>query len=62
MSLEIDICNRDSVNEALQASFKKYSKPANVVVNCAGIIKDELLLKMEPPKFEEVINVNLTVS
>lgn len=60
LSLEVDVSDRESVINALQEGLKKYSKPANVVVNCAGITRDDFLLKMDPVKFQEAINVNLT--
>ncbi|XP_014277641.1 estradiol 17-beta-dehydrogenase 8 isoform X2 [Halyomorpha halys] len=60
LGLEVDVSERESVTKALQAGLKKYSKPANVVVNCAGITRDDFLLKMDPVKFQETINVNLT--
>lgn len=62
LGLEVDVSDRESVIKALQAGLNKYSKPANVVVNCAGITRDDFLLKMDPVKFQETLNVNLTVS
>lgn len=51
---------------SVQAIIKKvlddYAKAPNVIVNSAGVTRDEFLLKMSPETFQDVINVNLTVS
>jgi len=38
---------------------EKYGQPADVLVNCAGIIRDNMILKITEADFDEVINVNL---
>ena len=39
--------------------FEKFQRPADVVVNSAGITNDMYLLKMSEQDFDKVINVNL---
>ena len=41
---------------------KRYSRPPCVVVNCAGITRDALFVKMTEEEFDDVIAINLKVS
>ena len=42
--------------------FKEnYNGPSDVLVNCAGITRDSLFLKMKEDHFDDVIQVNLKV-
>lgn len=45
----------------LNSIVNDYNKPPSIVVNCAGITKDNFLLKMSEQDFDDVINVNLKV-
>lgn len=58
-ALSIDVSNSESVTKAFKEIKERYSVPATVIVNCAGITRDEFLLKQSQAEFEEVINVNL---
>lgn len=51
--LQFDICDKVSIKEALSGLN------VDVLVNCAGIIKDKLFFFMEDEEWEEVINTNL---
>lgn len=51
--LQFDICDKVSIKEALSGLS------VDVLVNCAGIIKDKLFFFMEDEEWEEVINTNL---
>lgn len=51
----------ESVSSVLKQVFDKYSAPPTVVVNAAGIIRDNFLLKMSVQDFESVFNVNVKV-
>lgn len=55
----VDVTSRESVETLFATIEKKYSKPATVVVNCAGILKDAFILKMSEEDFQKVISVNL---
>lgn len=61
MSLEMDVSSSDSIKTALNEMIAKYKKPPSVVVNSAGITKDNFLLKMSEQDFDDVISVNLKV-
>lgn len=38
---------------------KQFSKPPTIIVNSAGIARDNFLLKLSESNFDDVINVNL---
>lgn len=61
MSLEMDVSSSESITSALNEMIAKYKKPPSIVVNSAGITKDNFLLKMSEQDFDDVINVNLKV-
>lgn len=61
MSLEMDVSSSESITTALDAIIAKYKKPPSIIVNSAGITKDNYLLKMSQQDFDDVINVNLKV-
>jgi NAD(P)-dependent dehydrogenase (short-subunit alcohol dehydrogenase family) len=52
----------ESVNMAISDAIKHYSRPPSVVVNSAGITRDNFLLKMDEKWFQKVIDVNLKVA
>ena len=51
----------EEVQKVLECIISEYRKPPCILVNSAGIIIDDLLLKMEEEKFDKVIEVNLKV-
>lgn len=51
----------ESVNSVLKQVFTDYPHPPTVVVNAAGITRDNFLLKMSVQDFESVFNVNMKV-
>lgn len=51
----------ESVGSVLQQVFSDYSGPPTVVVNAAGITRDNFMLKMSVLDFESVFNVNVKV-
>ncbi|XP_028133792.2 estradiol 17-beta-dehydrogenase 8 [Diabrotica virgifera virgifera] len=59
LGVELDVSSSDSVGNALKKTLEKYSKPPTVIVNCAGITRDNFLLKMSEKDFEEVLDINL---
>lgn len=61
MSLDVDVSSADSIKKALTEMISKYGKPPSIVVNSAGITKDNFLLKMSEQDFDDVISVNLKV-
>jgi 3-oxoacyl-[acyl-carrier protein] reductase len=53
-----DIANAEEVKEAFKEITKAYSR-IDVLVNNAGITRDNLLALMKPTEWDEVINTNL---
>lgn len=62
LSLEIDVASKTSVNAALNEVLKAFRQPPSIIVNSAGITRDNFLLKLSEQDFEDVMNVNLKVS
>lgn len=60
-SLEMDVSSSDSVQKALNEILSKYKKPPSIVINSAGITKDNFLLKLSEQDFDDVVSVNLKV-
>lgn len=58
-AIEIDVTSRDSITAGLSEIVTKYNKPPSVIINAAGIIRDNFLLKLSDVEFDDVINVNL---
>ncbi|XP_016658848.1 estradiol 17-beta-dehydrogenase 8-like isoform X3 [Acyrthosiphon pisum] len=60
-SYQLDVSNAESVTNVLKQVFTDYSAPPTVVVNAAGITRDNFMLKMSVQDFESVFNVNVKV-
>ncbi|XP_069775616.1 (3R)-3-hydroxyacyl-CoA dehydrogenase isoform X2 [Narcine bancroftii] len=54
-----DVTSPQSVHSLVASIQTQFSRPPSIVVNCAGITMDSLLLKMEAETFERVLRVNL---
>ena len=50
---------RDQLNDCYE-QLKTHEKIPNVLINNAGITKDQLFLRMKDEDWDEVINANLT--
>ena len=59
LHLSIDATNRDQVSSCLD-ELKSIDKVPNVLINNAGITKDQLFLRMKDNDWDDVINSNLT--
>ena len=55
----LDITDRSSVSKCFD-KLKKIDKLPNVLINNAGITKDQLFLRMKDDDWDDVINSNLT--
>ncbi|MBT8085093.1 MAG: 3-oxoacyl-ACP reductase FabG [Woeseia sp.] len=55
----LDIASADSVDSLLSAIAKAEGAPA-IVVNNAGITRDNLLMRMKPEEWDEVLATNLS--
>jgi 3-oxoacyl-[acyl-carrier protein] reductase len=56
--MALNVSDTDSVEEVLAAIKAKYASPA-VLVNNAGITKDNILMRMKAAEWDDVIDTNL---
>lgn len=56
---KVDITDGKKVKEVISEIIKKHER-IDVLVNCAGVNKDNLFLIMSEREFQEVLSVNLT--
>jgi len=59
LHMPLDVTDRDQVKSCLE-QLKTLQKIPNVLINNAGITKDQLFLRMKDEDWDEVINSNLT--
>ena len=59
LHIPLDVTNRDQVLTCLD-NLKDKDKVPNVLINNAGITKDQLFLRMKNEDWDDVINTNLT--
>jgi 3-oxoacyl-[acyl-carrier protein] reductase len=57
--LVLDVGSDDSVTEAF-AAIREIAGVPGILVNNAGITRDNLLMRMKPAEWDDVINTNLT--
>ena len=57
--MKLDVSDADSVTEVISAITDQYG-PVTVLVNNAGITRDNLLMLMKPEEWDAVINTNLS--
>ena len=57
--MKLDVSDAESVNEVVSAITDKYGA-VTVLVNNAGITRDNLLMRMKPEEWDAVINTNLS--
>lgn len=60
--IELDVSSKQSVQNGLQSICSKFNSAPSIVVNSAGITKDNFVLKLEENHFDDVIRVNLKVN
>ena len=58
MLVQADVADIQAVDEMVQKVVDAYSK-IDILVNNAGITRDNLLMRMKPDDFDNVINTNL---
>lgn len=59
LHIPLDVTDRDQVKNCME-QIKTLEKIPNVLINNAGITKDQLFLRMKDEDWDEVINSNLT--
>ncbi|MCL5041019.1 MAG: 3-oxoacyl-ACP reductase FabG [Gammaproteobacteria bacterium] len=57
--LKLDVCDPDSIASVLETINKEYGAPA-ILVNNAGITRDNLLMRMKDDEWDDIISTNLT--
>jgi len=55
----MDVTKQDSIESAMEQITKKYGAP-NILVNNAGITRDNLMLRMSQEEWDQVLATNLT--
>jgi len=54
-----NVGKKNDVQKLMKEVCKQFNAVPTIGINCAGITRDQFLLKMEESDFDEVINVNL---
>jgi 3-oxoacyl-[acyl-carrier protein] reductase len=54
----VNVADHNSVMEAIEEIHKEWTK-LDIVVNCAGVTRDNFLMKMSEEEWDEVLDVNL---
>lgn len=62
MPLELDVTSPENVQSVIEEAINKYKRPPSITVNCAGITRDQFILKMDDSDFDLVLKVNLKVN
>ena len=57
--LKLNVADTDSIAEVMKMIADEYGAPA-VLVNNAGITRDNLLMRMKDDEWDDIINTNLT--
>ncbi|XP_034840868.1 estradiol 17-beta-dehydrogenase 8 [Maniola hyperantus] len=58
-AMEVDVSEPKSVQNLLQVILAEYKVPPKIVVNSAGVTRDNWLLKLSQEDYDSVMNVNL---
>ncbi|XP_074710334.1 (3R)-3-hydroxyacyl-CoA dehydrogenase isoform X2 [Strix uralensis] len=56
----VDVASAPSVTQLLARVQEYFGVPPSICVGCAGVTRDEFLLRLEEGPFREVLGVNLT--
>ncbi|XP_049886406.1 estradiol 17-beta-dehydrogenase 8 [Pectinophora gossypiella] len=58
-AVELDVADQASVKNLVQTTLKHYKTRSTIVVNSAGITRDNWMLKLSDEDFDNVMDVNL---
>nr|CAI5847215.1 unnamed protein product [Callosobruchus analis] len=61
LGVEIEVSEIETIKASLEKVLEKYKQPPTIIVNSAGITRDNFLLKLSEQDFDEVLDVNLKV-
>ncbi|EFN87518.1 estradiol 17-beta-dehydrogenase 8 [Harpegnathos saltator] len=59
IALYVQVTNEESIQAAFKNVTKQFLKPPTIIVNAAGIVRDNFLVKLTVDDFDDVLNVNL---
>lgn len=59
MGMKLNVSDADSIKECLAAITQEFGVP-DILINNAGITRDNLLMKMKDDEWDDIINTNLT--
>lgn len=59
VGMTLNVSDPDSIKECLATITSEYGAP-DILINNAGITRDNLLMKMKDDEWEDIINTNLT--
>ncbi|KAI4503115.1 hypothetical protein M0802_002159 [Mischocyttarus mexicanus] len=59
IALKVNVTDLHNVQEAFKQTVKRYSTSPTIIVNSAGITRENFILNLSEAEFDEVINVNL---
>ncbi|XP_003699839.2 (3R)-3-hydroxyacyl-CoA dehydrogenase [Megachile rotundata] len=59
LAVNVDVSDESSIKEAFKIAVNKYSVPPTIIVNSAGITRDQFILKLTQDDFDQALNVNL---
>lgn len=57
-AIQADVSNSEAVSNMVQATIDRFGK-LDIVINNAGITRDNLLMRMKEEEWDDVININL---
>lgn len=55
----MDVTSQSNISATLTEVIRNFQRPPTIIVNSAGITRDNFLLKMSEMDFDNVVNVNL---
>ena len=61
IAVSLDVTQTASITAMAQAALERFGR-IDVLVNNAGIVRDQLLLRMKPEEWDAVISTNLTAA
>lgn len=60
-AIQLDVATNSSVSASLEEILKVFNAPPSILVNAAGISRDNFIFNMSEEEFDDVIQVNLKV-
>lgn len=59
MALKAEVSDVESIKEAFKNVRSVFSTAPTIIVNSAGVTRDQFILKLTTDNFDQVLNVNL---